>query len=289
MRNRSARKLAAALALTAVIGAACGSDSNSAVDSANGNDTPAAADAKDSLGLGTDTGASTLQAGLTSLLQEHVYLAGTATGTALSTGLDSEATKGAVDTLDENSVALADAIGSVYGDAAGDQFLELWRKHIGFFVDYTKAKAGNDAAAAQKALADLDGYRNDFGAFLSSANPNLTKQAVADSLVPHIKTLSAAIDAQVAKDPSAFSKLRIAAQEMPKEASILAGAIVKQKSDMFDGSIDAGAAQLRQGLTNLLQEHVYLAGTATGTALSTGLDSEATKGAVDTLDENSVA
>ena len=44
--------------------------------------------------------------------------------------------------LDANSVALSKAIGSVYGAAAGKQFLDgknLWRAHIKYFVDYTVA------------------------------------------------------------------------------------------------------------------------------------------------------
>jgi hypothetical protein len=39
--------------------------------------------------------------------------------------------------LDGNSVDIANAIGSVYGKDAGESFLPLWRKHIGFVVDYT--------------------------------------------------------------------------------------------------------------------------------------------------------
>src|SRR3954452_10772372 len=77
----------------------------------------------------SSSGAADLRAGLTSLLTEHVYLAGIAL------------TKGgpAVATLDDNSKALSKAIASVYGDDAGKQFLALWRKHIGFFVAYKKA------------------------------------------------------------------------------------------------------------------------------------------------------
>ena len=179
----------------------------------------------------TESGSSKLLATLTRALQEHVYLAGIATGTALGGGdLAPPAA-----TLDTNSVELSEAIGSVYGDAAGKQFLELWRKHIGFFVDYTTGKATKDNAKIEKARTDLDGYRADFGAFLASANPNLTKDAVADALTPHVASLFAAIDAQAAKDPSATDKLRVAAEHMPGTAAVLAGAIAKQFPDKFPG------------------------------------------------------
>jgi hypothetical protein len=177
----------------------------------------------------SDSSASELRAALTALLQEHVYLAGIATGTALSGGdLGPPAAA-----LDQNSMGLADAIGSVYGDAAGESFLALWRKHIQFFVDYTNATATGDAAAKAKAVSDLDAYRADFGAFLESANPNLPKEAVAEELKPHVATLFAAIDAQATKDPSQYEKLRIAADHMPMTAKILAAGISTQFPKKF--------------------------------------------------------
>jgi hypothetical protein len=144
-------------------------------------------------------------------------------------GLDSAEFKAAAATLDKNSVALADSITSVYGKAAGDQFLALWRKHIGFFVDYTKGQATKDGALASKAKSDLDGYRADFGAFIASANPNLPKDAVAQELIPHVQSLFDAIDAVTgAKQGDAFKLLRLAAAHMPMTADVLAGGIAKQ-------------------------------------------------------------
>jgi cytochrome c556 len=236
-----------------------------------------------------DSGASALRSGLTALLQEHVYLAGITVTQGVGKGLDSAEFKAAAGALDKNSVGLADAITSVYGKAAGDQFLALWRKHIGFFVDYTKGKATNDQAVVNKAKADLDGYRNDFGAFISAANPNLPKEAVAQELVPHIQTLSDAIDAVVAKDAGAFNKLRTAAMHMPMTADILAGGIAKQYPDKFPGGVDSSASALRAGLTSQLQEHVYLAGIAVVYGVGSGLDSAEFKAAAATLDANSQA
>jgi hypothetical protein len=122
----------------------------------------------------------------------------------------------------------------VYGAPAGKQFLALWRAHIGFFVDYAKAKAAGNAKAAQAAKRRLDGYRQDFGAFIASANPNLPKQAVAAELKPHVQSLLAVIDAAVAKSPSTFDKLHVAADHMPMTADILAAGIAKQFPDKFN-------------------------------------------------------
>ena len=280
--------LVASLLVMAVLGAACGGNDDSTT-AASGSDTTETTAAEKSETTGTDTGVSALQAGLTSLLQEHVYLAGIAVVQGVGNGLDSGEFKAAAGTLDTNSKALADAVGGVYGEEAGDQFLELWRKHIGFFVDYTAGQATKDTAKADKAKSDLEQYRTDFGAFLAGANPNLPKDVVAGALLPHTTTVFAAIDSVVANDGMAFENLRIAAGEMPKIATALAGGIAKQKPDMFSGDVSAPAAQLRQGLTHLLQEHVYLAGIAVATGVGSGLDSAGFKAAAGTLDKNSVA
>ncbi len=231
--------------------------------------------------ISSDSGASELRAGLTHLLEEHVYLAAAATHAALNGG-DFEGAAGA---LDANSVDLSEAIGSVYGDDAEGAFLALWRAHIGFFVDYTQARATGNTAAADAAVAALDGYRTDFGAFLASANPNLPAQAVADELTPHVASLAAVVDAQAAKSPEQWTLLREAAAHMPHTAMVLAGGIVAQMPDDFDGKVDSGGAELRAGLTALLDEHVYLATLATSQAINGG-DFEGAAGA---LDANSVA
>ena len=170
-----------------------------------------------------------LRATLTNLLEEHVYLAGTSTGTTLA----GNELKPAADALDENSVALADAIRSVYGDEAGDSFLGLWRSHIQFFVDYTTAASTGDEAGKTKAHDDLAGYAKDFSAFLAGANPKFDAATIEDALKEHATTLFDAIDAQAAKDPSQYTKLRAAAQHMPMVAAYLADGIVQQFPEKF--------------------------------------------------------
>ena len=49
--------------------------------------------------------------------------------------------------------------------------------HIGMVVDYTVGVATKDQAKQDKAVDDLVGYTQDFGAFLASANPNLPKES----------------------------------------------------------------------------------------------------------------
>ncbi len=180
----------------------------------------------------SSTKASGLRSTLNTLFQEHIYLAAAATGAALG-GREAEF-KAAAAALDANSVAISKAIGSVYGQGAEDAFLPLWRRHIGMVVEYTVGVATSDKAKQDKAVADLIGYTQDFGAFLQSANPNLPKSVVADLVRHHVVTLKEVIDAQASKDQAkTYLAMRTAAGHMQMIADPLAEAIVKQFPDKF--------------------------------------------------------
>jgi hypothetical protein len=236
-------------------------------------------------GTTSATKAAELRASLDYLLGEHILLASSATGAALG-GREAQF-KAAAAALDANSVDIAKAIGSVYGQGAQDAFLPLWRHHIGFVVDYTVGVATKDKAKQDKAVTDLVQYTQDFGAFLASANPNLPKDVVAGLVKTHVLTLKDVIDAQAAGDQAkAFAATRIAYAHMGMIADPLAGAIVKQFPDRFPGSTMSAAAGLRSTLTMAFQEHTYLAARATGATLG-GRDPEF-KAAAAALDANGV-
>lgn len=171
-----------------------------------------------------------LRAGLTALFSDHVYLAGGAINAALAAGGDlTEAkTAGAVAALDANSVEIAAAVGSVYPEAE-EPFLESWREHIGFFVNYTLGEATGDAAMSEMAVADLTEYAASFGELLNSVVPTLPADAVEEALGMHATTLIAAIDANIAGDPEYYTLLKEAASHMPMTATAIAGAIAEDQ------------------------------------------------------------
>jgi hypothetical protein len=236
------------------------------------------------------TEAAALRATLTSLLSDHVWLAGNALDTAVQKkgDLKDPQVVGAVKALDANSVALSKAVGSVYPDAE-KPFLASWRQHIGFFVNYTLGKATKDDKQVAKAKADLDNYRTSFGELINSVVPELPADAVAEELKPHVDTLFAAIDASVAGKPDYQTKLSMAADHMAMTAEILAGGIAKNKG--LEGDVDGMAATVRATLTSQLSAHVWLAGNALDTAVQKkgDLKDPQVVGAVKALDANSVA
>src|SRR5919109_3470328 len=99
------------------------------------------------------TPAATLRTTLNALLGEHVILAAAATRAVLDRR-DAEF-KAAAGALDGNSVDIAKALGSVYGRDAERAFLPLWRRHIGFALDYTVGVATKDQAKQQQAVDNL--------------------------------------------------------------------------------------------------------------------------------------
>lgn len=229
--------------------------------------------------------AADLRTTLNLQLSEHVYLAGFAVAESLLG--NAPGFEGGAAALESNTVELGKTIGAAYGAEAEKRFLELWRAHIGMFVAYAQGAAKNDAAAKQKAVADLDGYRRDFDAFLSGANPNLPKGAVADLLVPHVQQIAAAVDGIAAGDfAKGFDSLKMAADQSQKIADPLAAAVAKQFPDKFPGDPASKAVDLRVSMNNLLGSHVYLAGLPVRMALA-GSDPGFKAGAA-TLDKNTV-
>jgi hypothetical protein len=282
---------AATAGLLVVGGVACGSDGDKKDTRATtAPSTPAAAAATapptQAVAAATsNTRAAELRTVLNGLLSEHVALAASATGAALA-GRTAQY-EAVVAALDANSVDLSKGIGSIYGVPAEQAFLPLWRKHIGFFVDYTQGTAAKDKAKQDKAVAELTQYTQDFGAFLSSANPNLPKDVVANLVKDHVLGLKDVVDAQAAGDQAKqFSALRMAYAHMAMIGDPFAAAVAKQLPDKFPGKADGAAATLRSNLNLALREHTYLAARATGAALG-GRDAEF-KAAADALDGNSV-
>ncbi len=293
-----------ALALM-LFGAACASSNGSDTGAAGGSGSGTSNEDSDDMSMSPDTEdgdatastasvetpAATLVRDLTALLKQHEYHAAIALYTAVQAGGDLEdpTVQAAVKALDDNTKNLGAAIGSIYGNAAEKKFLASWRAHIGFFVDYTLAKATGDDAAAKKALKDLDGYRADFGALIEGATEGeLTQDAVAEALKPHVESTIDVIDSLVAGKGDVFDKLRVAASHLPNIATALAGGIAAQQD--LEGSVDDPATMLQRDLTALLQGHEYFAGIALYTAVQAkgDLKDPVVAAAVKELDDNSV-
>jgi hypothetical protein len=274
--------VAVALAITACGGGAAGSP-------AGGSSRPASPgtmhSASPAPGAVTTTAAAQLYASLDQLLREHVDLTANVVQTAVTKGPSSGATKQALATLDQNTKALGAAIGSVYGSAAQAQFLKLWRAHIGYFVHYTLGVATHNKAEVATANKDLAGYTAQFSQFIAGAT-KLPASAVAADLKGHVTTLEAAINAIVAKSPSAGQKIEMAAMHMDGTAQVLAKGIAAAKG--VSGNVSGAGSALRAALTGLLIQHVAATSFVVQTAVAHGgsLTAPEVKGAIGALTDN---
>ena len=289
MRNKllvrgSVGAVALALAVTA-----CGS---SGADSPGGGSSHSASPsamhsmpASPAPGAVTDTAAAQLYAGLDQLLREHVDLTANVVQMAVTKGPSSGATRQALAALDQNTKDLGAAIGSVYGSAAEAQFLKLWRAHIGYFVNYTLGVAMHNPRQVATARQDLAGYAAKFSQFIAGAT-RLPASAVAADLKGHVTTLETAINAIVAKSPSAGQKIEMAAMHMDGTAQVLAKGIVSAKG--ISGSVTGAGASLRAALTGLLIQHVAATAFVVQTAAAHGgsLAAPEVKGAIGALTDN---
>jgi len=263
--------LFALLAALALVVAGCGG--NGGDDEAAGDGTPTQTEtAQTQTGMEMDhggDGASAVESEATDvrmtlgrLMGEHALLAQFATQKGFAGQEDFEAIG---QSLDANSVDLADTIGSVYGDEARQQFLDgdnMWRDHIQFFVDYTTALAQEDQAGQDQAVQNLQAYVGEFSTFLAEAT-GAPQEAVTEAINEHVMQLKGQIDAWAANDfQTSYPLLREGYAHMYMTSDAVSGAIIEQQ-DLDNGNVNEAAAGLRQTLGRLLGEHTILAIVAT--------------------------
>jgi hypothetical protein len=292
MRNILLVRGGVAVAALALAATACGSSGAGTASTAGSASSPSASSSSSSMsgmpaaagGL-TNTAAAQLYAGLDELLREHVDLTANVVQTAITKGPSSANTKQALAALDQNTQSLGAAFGSVYGASAQKEFLQQWRAHIGFFVNYTLGVAGHNHKMVAKAQKDLAGYVSQFSVFVSGAT-KLPKAAVAADLKDHVSTLETAINAIVAKKPNAGLKLEMAAMHMDGTAQVLAKGIVSSKG--ISGNVTGAGSALRAALTGMLVQHVAATGFVVQTAVAAkgNLKNPEVKGAIAALSDN---
>jgi hypothetical protein len=174
---------------------------------------------------GTATGpAANLRAGLTAVFVSHAYLTAVTTATAIG-GSDVNPARAA---LAKNTQALADAFASVYGDASGRQFTDLWNGYNAGFIAYAQAAAASDAAAKTQAVTPINAVPASFAGFISQANPKLTTDAVTTVLTADTAALLAVIDAQAARTTAQFDLARRAGASTVNTAEVLSEGIAEQ-------------------------------------------------------------
>ncbi|MCL9662267.1 copper amine oxidase N-terminal domain-containing protein [Paenibacillus hunanensis] len=204
------------------------------------------------------TKAADLRAGLDYLLSEHFKLAVEAMTKAYSGAPDAaEAYKA----LDQNAVDMGPAIESIYGKQAATEFERIFRAHNQYTDELVKATKMNNQAAVKQAEAKVQGFVDEFAAFLAKATDNKLPEAAAEkALRLHEDEVQDVFEKYIAGDYAGAAKeYREGLNTMFTVSKALSGAIVAQNPSKFDnGTVDTPAADLRSALNHLAAEHFAL-------------------------------
>jgi hypothetical protein len=139
-----------------------------------------------------------LRSELDRLLGGHIALA---VATLRAGAMESPDFTASAAVLDKNTDDLTAAMGTLFGAAAGQQFMTLWADHIDALVGYTSAVASHDAAGRQAALDKLRGLESQLAAFLGTAIGNRMASAdLAAAFLRHDELLTRQVDAAANKD-----------------------------------------------------------------------------------------
>lgn len=207
----------------------------------------------------TTTPAGELRIALDSVLTEHAFLAVEAMRKGVDGAEDFDQASGA---LLANAEDLKAAVASVYGEEGAAQFDEIWKSHIGYFVDYVTATAEDNQAGKDQALAELEEYKKTQSEFFDAATEGrLPAAAVSEGLDMHVNQLIKSFDAYVAGDfPTSYELERESIQHMSMFAETLSIAITDQFPDKFENTNpDTPALDLRATLNTTFSEHAGLA------------------------------
>jgi hypothetical protein len=259
--------MAVTLAAGTVFLAACAKGSTTSAAAPTDNPPASSSPSATAAALVVDSKAANLRTSVNLLFAEHLDVAIKAVDAALGGRTEEFAAYG--DILNTNGTDIGGLIGQVYGADAQTKFNGIWSAHNADFVEYTQGLAAKDKAKQTDAVNKLTTvYIPQFSALIAGAT-GLPAATVTELTTMHITTTKAVVDDIYAKTyDKAATDLRAATAHMQKLADPVAEAIAAQHPDMFPGDPKNKGVDFRVALNNLLQEHLYLATSATGDALA---------------------
>jgi hypothetical protein len=168
-------------------------------------------------------------------LGEHVALT---VGTLRAGATNSPDFDESASALNANTSELTASMGSLFGQAAGDEFMTLWADHVDQLVAYTAGVAAGDEGRRSAARAGLRDGEQRLATFLdTTSGSRLGSAPLAQVLATYDDTLVSQVDAFVAKDyPRANDLSYRAYQDM--------FGMARQLSDAFGAMV---AARLPEG------------------------------------------
>jgi hypothetical protein len=131
---------------------------------------------------------------LQSLLQEHAVVAAQVTVNRYDNRPEFEASR---QLAEQNAQLLTEEVGRLYGQDVQGEFLELWKRHLVLFVQYTDALKNNDQNLKNQTVSELNEFADELSHLLAEKT-GLPREDIRQELQKHVELEQAVIDAHAA-------------------------------------------------------------------------------------------
>ncbi len=165
--------------------------------------------------------ATDLRVALNSLLKDHVTTNLTVNRSIANGASEAEINAG-IQAQVANSDALSAAVASIYGQAAGAQFSEMFLEHIEESNNFARAVAAGDEGAKIAANEELKEYLEEIATFFSTAIPVLPYDAVYGLLLEHEGLINQSTEAFETRN---FGQSKKVEQQAIRQVSVIADAL----------------------------------------------------------------
>lgn len=174
-----------------------------------------------------------LRVALNNLLREHVTSSLVVTRNIVD-GASMEKIDGAKAAQTANAVAIATAVGGIYGEEAQAAITPPFVEHIAQSNNYAQAVANGDAAGQETALTALRAELRKVATVFNSVIPSVPADALYEALSAHEDLLNqAAVEYKAGNFEKAYMLENDALVQISGGAEVLSTGIVKAKPDMF--------------------------------------------------------
>lgn len=179
------------------------------------------------------TGQADLRVGLNNMLREHVTSSLVVTRNIVD-GASADKIEGAKAAQTANAVAIATAVGDIYGMEAQDALTAPFVEHIAQSNNYAQAVANSDMAGQDTALTALRAELRKVATVFNSVIPSVPTDTLYEALSAHEDLLNqAAVEYKAGNFAKAYELENDALVQISGGAEALAGGIVESKPDMF--------------------------------------------------------
>jgi len=174
-----------------------------------------------------------LRVAMNNMLREHVTSSLVVTRNIVD-GASQQKIDGAKAAQTANAVAIATAVGSIYGKDAQDAITAPFVEHIAQSNNYAQAVADGDTMAQATALTALRAELRKVATVFNSVIPSLPTDTLYEALSAHEDLLNqAAVEYKAGNFEKAYEIENEALVQISGGAEAISGGIVESKPDMF--------------------------------------------------------